>query len=397
MTVVWVWAKELLDTLRDRRTLIAMVVGPVLVMPVFVLLPQYLVRRQAQTQEQAVIRLAVVGAQHAPDLVDALEVSGEIEILTDGDLEEMIRDDEADVGLVLPAGFERDLAEGTTAALQVLEDESEMLAGLMAERVRSLLGSYAQGVVTARLATLGVEDTLLRPFTIEDVNVATPQQMGGAFLAMMLPMFIMMWSVVGGMYTAIDVTAGEKERLTLEPLLTAPVARARVVLGKLLAVMTTSLVALILAVASMLVAFSVVPSPAIGQESALVTSTGVDARTGILLLLATVPVVILFSALEMAVCLMARSFKEAQNYIVPIQFAVLIPAMAVMVLPDLSPSLPTFAVPVFSTIIVVRDLFLGEVELAAFSVMAGTSLVYAGVAIGLAIWQFGRESVLFRM
>lgn len=395
MTVIVVWAKELLDTLRDRRTLVAMVIGPVLVMPVFVLLPSKLVQRQRETQEVAVIRLAVDGAASAPTLMEYLTADGEVSLSEPADVEAAVRDKDADVGLIIPAGFELDLAEGRPATVQFLVDESQMLGSQQAERVRSMLLAFEQRVVAARLEARGVDPALLEPFSITNVNVASPQQMSGAFLGMMLPMFIVLWALVGGMYTAIDVTAGEKERLTLEPLLTAPVRRLPLVAGKLLAVVTTSLVALILAIASMLFAFTV--APPVGEEIASQMSLGVEPRTALLILLAALPVVVMFSALEMAVCLMARSFKEAQNYIVPMQFVVLIPAMAVMVLPDLSPALPAFAVPIFSTLVILRDLFLGRVDVEAFAVMAGSSLLYAVLAVALAVWQFGRERVLFRV
>ncbi len=393
MTVLLVWFKELLDTLRDRRTLAAMVIGPVLIMPVFVLLPQTLVRRQVAAQEQATIRVVFVGAENGPALVNDLLAGGEVERVEAEDPRLLLQDDGADVGLIIPAGFEASLTAGRTATLQMLVDESDMFA-VKTERFRMLLAAYRQAAVEARLDSLGVDPALLVPFTIDDVNIATPQQMGGSFLGMMLPMFIVLWALVGGMYTAIDVTAGEKERLTLEPLLTAPVRRSTLVAGKLLAVVTTSLVALILAVASMLVAFAL--APPVDTTSAGSLGLGVDLPTAVLLLVASLPVVLLFSALEMAVCLLARSFKEAQNYIVPMQFAVLIPAMAVMVLPDLSPGLAAFAIPVFSSLVILRDLFLGQVDPAAFGLMVASSLVYAAAAIGLAIWQFGREKVLFR-
>lgn len=388
--VLLVWFKELLDTLRDRRTLVAMVIGPVLVMPVFVLLPQTLMQRQVEAQEQETIRVVFVGADNGPDLVASLLASGEIEPVESADPTGLLQDDGADVGLVIPDGFAAALEAGLPTRLQLLVDESEMFS-VKSERFRLLLSRVGQTVVYQRLERLGVDPGVLTPFAVEDVNIATPQQMGGSFLGMMLPMFIVLWALVGGMYTAIDVTAGEKERLTLEPLLTTPTARRQLVLGKLLAVVTTSLVALVLAVASMLVAFAV--TPPLGGEGA---GLGVDLATAALLLAAALPVVILFAALELAVCLVARSFKEAQNYIVPMQFAVLIPAMAVMVLPDLSPGLAAFAIPVFSTLVILRDLFLAQVDPAAFALMIGSSLVYALAAIGLAIWQFGREKVLFR-
>ncbi len=394
MTVRVIWFKELLDTLRDRRTLWAMILGPVLIMPIFVLLPQKLIRSQIESQGREAVRLAVEGAENAPGLISHLEASGEVEVIETDDPARAVRDEQAAVGLILPPGFEADLQEERTAEVQVLADESELTGGVQSGRIYELLAEYGQSVVEERLASRGLDPELVVPFSTESVNVATPREMGGAFLGMMLPMFIVLWALVGGMYTAIDVTAGEKERLTLEPLLTAPVGRAQLVLGKLLAIVTTSLVALALSITSMLVAFALVP---LGNGEGEVLAMQVDFQTVVLLILAALPVVLMFSALEMAVCILARSFKEAQNYIVPLQFVVLIPAIGVMVLPDLAPPLAGYAIPIFSTLVVLRDLFLGRFDGAAFAVMTGSALVYAALAVLLALRQFGRERVLFRV
>jgi sodium transport system permease protein len=392
---VWVvLRKELIDTLRDRRTLWAMILGPVLVMPLFVILPQKLIEGQRVEQQATVIRLAVGGAEGAPALVEFIQASGEIELLAVDHPAVAVREGQAGVGLILPPGFDAALGAEHPAVVQLLADQSKMASSLQAERVRGLLQRYAQTVIVERLAARGMDPAVLAPYALESVNLATDQQMGGLLLGLMLPMFIVLWALIGGMYTAIDVTAGEKERLTLEPLLTTPAGRGQIVFGKLLAVMATSVAALALSVTSMLVAFSLA-FPGNGETGEMVVR--VEPVTGLLILLATLPLVLMFSGLEMAVCLLARSFKEAQNYIVPLQFVVLLPAMGVMVLPDLAPALPAFAIPVFSTLVVLRDLFAGHVDPAAMVLMSLSSLVYGGLAVGLAVWQFNRERVLFRV
>ncbi len=344
-----VWFKELVDTLRDRRTLWAMVLGPVLVMPLLILIPQYLVRQQMQAQETATLRVAVTGAAHAP---------------------------------------------GRPAGLAVLGDGTKLASTRQAARLEGLLQAYAQGIVAQRLAARGVDVTLLEPFSVDRRNLATPRQMGGAFLGMMLPLFVVLWALVGGMYTAIDVTAGEKERQTLDPLLTTPASRLQLLLGKLMAVITTSLSAMVLAVGSMLVAF-VLAEP-IFADTGTEVAFRLSPVTALLVLVAAFPVVLMFAALELAVCLFARSFKEAQNYIVPLQFVVLIPAMAVIVAPDLTPPPAAFAAPVFGPLAVLRNLFLGTATGVQFGVMFGSSLVYAGLSLALAASLFRRERVLFR-
>ncbi len=394
-TVFIVWLKEMLDTLRDRRTLWAMVLGPVLVMPLFVILPQKLVSQQYEEQEKAVITLAVSGGEHAPGLMAFLRSDDTVDVVETDNLEPLLRDEKALVGLRIPENFEADLAqEKQPGQIVVLSDQSKMTASVQMARVETLLMTYAQGIVAQRMAARGVDVTLLAPFETGHKNLATPQQMGGMYLAMMLPMFIILWGLIGGMYTAIDVTAGEKERLTLEPLLMTPAGRVQVVSGKLLAVITTSLAALILAITSMLLAFMIAP-PEMGATDGAVTYA-VSLQTALLVLLAALPIALMFGALEIAVCLFARSFKEAQNYIVPLQFVVLIPAMAVMLIPDFNPGLPVYAIPIFGSNLILRDLFLGTAGGLEFGVVLASSLVYAAIGLVLAVWQFHREQVLFR-
>ncbi|MFH1909075.1 MAG: ABC transporter permease [Chloroflexota bacterium] len=390
-----VWLKEMLDTLRDRRTLWAMVLGPVLIMPLFIILPQKLMTDQFKKQESAVITVAVSGGEHAPGLMVFLRSDPAIEVIESDALEPLLREEKAFVGLRIPENFEADLAqEKQPGQIVVLSDQSKMTASVQMARVETLLTTYAQGIVAQRMAARGVDVTLLAPFETGYENLATPQQMGGMYLAMMLPMFIIIWGLIGGMYTAIDVTAGEKERLTLEPLLMTPAGRVQVVSGKLLAVITTSLAALILAITSMLLAFMIAP-PEMGGTDGAVTYA-VSLQTALLVLLAAFPIALMFGALEIAVCLFARSFKEAQNYIVPLQFVVLIPAMAVMLIPDLSPGLPVYAIPIFGSNLILRDLFLGTAGTLEFGVVLASSALYAAIGLVFAVWQFHREQVLFR-
>jgi sodium transport system permease protein len=394
-TVLIVWLKEMLDALRDRRTLWAMVLGPVLIMPLFVILPQKMVSQQYEDQEKAVITLAVSGGEHAPGLMAFLRSDDTVDVVETDDLEPLLREEKVFVGLRIPGNFEADLAqEKKPGQIVILSDQSKMTVSVQMARVETLLMAYAQNVVAQRMAVRGVDVTLLAPFETDHENLATPQQMGGAFLAMMLPIFVILWGLVGGMYTAIDVTAGEKERLTLEPLLMTSAGRVQVVSGKLLAVITTSMAAITLATASMLVAFIIVPIE-MGATDGAVTYT-VSMQTALLVLLAALPIALMFGALEIAVCLFARSFKEAQNYIVPLQFVVLIPAMAVMLIPDFTPGLPVYTIPIFGSNLILRDLFLGTAGGLEFGVVLASSTLYAVIGLVLAVWQFHREQVLFR-
>jgi sodium transport system permease protein len=392
--VLVIWFKELLDNLRDRRTLYAMILAPMLLTPLLVVLPQRLLEEQRKAQENAVVKVAVAGAEYAPALIESLRASEKVEVVEASNPEEAIRARQATIGLIIPEGFEASLAEGEIPEVAILSDQSKFTQSLQASRVEILIRSYAQTIVAQRLSARGVDVSVLTPFKIDAQNIASAQQMGGAFLAMMLPMFIVLWGLVGGMYTAIDVTAGEKERLTLEPLLVSPTSRTQIVLGKLLAIISTSLVSLALSVLSMLIAFQIaLPDFGAGGDA---MSFSVAPQTVLLILLAAFPVTLMFSALEIAICIFARSFKEGQNYLVPLQFVVIVPAMAIMFMPDFALPAATYAIPIFGAVVILRDLLLGTAGAAEFGVMLGSSAVYAAVCIALAVYQFRQERVLFR-
>jgi sodium transport system permease protein len=390
--ILVIWFKELLDTLRDRRTLVAMIIAPILLTPLLVVLPQRLLAEQRKAQENAVVKVAVAGAEHAPALIESLRASRKVEVIESSNPEEAIRARRATIGLIIPEGFEASLAQGQIPEVSILSDQSKFTQSLQAARVEILVRAYTQTIVAQRLTARGVDVGVLTPFKIDSQNIASAQQMGGAFLAMMLPMFIVLWGLVGGMYTAIDVTAGEKERLTLEPLLVSPTSRTQIVLGKLLAIVATSFVSLALSVLSMLVAFQIAP-PDYGAGA---MSFSVAPQTVLLILLAAFPITLMFGALEIAICLFARSFKEGQNYIVPLQFVVIIPAMAIMFLPDLALPAVTYTVPIFGAVVILRDLLLDTARAPEFGIMLGSSVVYAALCVALAVYQFRQERVLFR-
>jgi sodium transport system permease protein len=389
-----IWFKELLDTLRDRRTLVAMVIAPILLTPLLVVLPQKLLADQRKAQENAVVKVAVAGAEHAPALIESLRASRKVEVIEASNPKEAIQARRATIGLIIPEGFEASLAQGQIPEVSILSDQSKFTQSLQASRVEILVRAYSQTIVAQRLAARGVDVNVLTPFKLDSQNIASAQQMGAAFLAMMLPMFIVLWGLVGGMYTAIDVTAGEKERLTLEPLLVSPTSRTQIVLGKLLAIISTSFVSLALSVLSMLVAFQIaLPNFSMGAGA---MSFSVAPQTVLLILLAAFPITLMFGALEIAICLFARSFKEGQNYIVPLQFVVIIPAMAIMFLPDLALPAVTYTVPIFGAVVILRDLLLDAARATDFGIVLGSSVVYAALCVALAVYLFRQERVLFR-
>ena len=391
--ILTIWGKELLDTLRDRRTLVVMILVPALMMPVFTLLPQYLMRGQIQGQETASLVIDVQGASHGPELVEFLRQAGAEIREVPGEPSDLVREDQARAVLVIPPGFQAQLEAERPAPLTIVQDDSDMMSSVAAGRVRDLVNQFAQRVAADRLARRGLDTDLLKPLDVGHVNVASQAQMGGVFLGMFVPMFLVLFAFLGGMYTAIDVTAGEKERGTLEPLLVAPVSRTALVLGKLLAVFVTSFGAVILSLLSTYIAFQLIPSDFFGRQM----SFTLPLEKMLWLILAALPLTVLLNGVEIITCIFARSFKEAQNYITPLQLGLMLPALVVGFLPGFKAPAWSYLVPTLGQMAIFRDVLAGgpldRGHLVASLVSAS---VCAVVAVAAAVRTFQRESVLFR-
>jgi sodium transport system permease protein len=212
-------------------------------------------------------------------------------------------------------------------------------------------------------------------------------------MAMMLPYMLMILTVTGGMYPALDITAGEKERNTLETLLVAPVARWQIAVGKFLTVLTAGFVTMLLSVASMTISmrWGMAGMSGEGQQSMFSMSAG---TLGWILLL-MIPMATLFSALLVVISISARSYKEAQSYVTPLLMIVIMPAMISFV-PGIELNLPLTFVPVVNLCLALKEVLLGIAKPVQILAVFGTTALYAAFMLFVATRIFDRESVLFR-
>lgn len=388
-----VWTKELRDTLRDRRTLAVMVLAPVLLMPVFMLVPQALLGRQMRQGQAPTFAIAVHGAAHGPQLVSFMEQAGAtIEEVT-GDPAAIVRDDSSKVVLVIPPDLEARMAAEQPVELRIVGDNTNLGASGVAERVLGLVLSFGQQVAAERLAARGLDATIIRPLEVQRENVATEQQMGGSFLGMFVPLYVILFAFLGGMYAAIDTTAGEKERGTLEPLLTAPIRRGELVTGKVLAVFVTSFGATVLSLLSTYLTFRFAPGDPFARGMSFVLSI----QQVLWLMAVALPLTLLLSGLEMVICIFARSFKEAQNYVTPLQLLLMLPALAVGFISGLQVPAATYALPAVGQVLVCRDILSGNpLNGAHLALSLGSASAYALLAIAVAVRTFRSEGALFR-
>ena len=394
-----VYRKELTDSLRDRRTVISMIVVPLLVMPLLTIGMGIVSIGLVGRAMKEIPKVMVLGGEDSPRVVAELEQVKDLQVVpAKADYAEEISDKKIRAAVEIPPGFEARLAAGDPATVKIYMYEGELKSGFGADRLQRFFRELRDRTVREHLQARALPESLVRPFDIEEKNVAPPEKVGGAILGGMVPYFVILLCLTGAMYPAMDLTAGEKERGTIETILCSPVSRTHLVLGKFLMVLTASIATAVLSIASMAFSFGVGKKMLLGTlhgaaDSALkITVTGKAVASIFLVIL---PLAVFFSAALLALSLFAKSFKEAQSYISPLMIVVVLPAVAAL-LPGVELSPVLAMVPVLNTSLVSKEIITGTYQWGLIALIFLSSSVYAGAAIAIAVKLFQREDVLFR-
>lgn len=387
--VFTVYRKEVTDFLRDRRTILSLIVAPLVVMPVFMLgTTTFMSRSQAQAKQKRF----VIGIKEQV-AVEGIEAA----IQKAGFQARRVDDPRAAVeAKTIDIGIEVTRAEAPLVRIYSDPTQGEIEIRVARDRLQEALDAVKQERIKADLRQAGVSEAVLKPFVVKSVNVAPPRKMAGSFLGFTLGFILVIFMLSGGMYPAIDMTAGEKERRTLEMLLSSAATREEIVLGKLLATLSATIVTSMLSVASF--AVSVLGTRRLGDQTvAKLTDLPLDATTLLLLALASIPMAILAAAVTLSITVVARSHKEATSYMTPLLFVAMFLGFATS-MPGTNWKTETVAlIPVANFCKIVKDLLLGDWSWRLFLVVLAANTVYAGVAVTAAIRKFRDESVLFRV
>ena len=321
-----VFLKEVRENLRDRRTVInTLVTGPLMAPLIFVLLINTLVTRELDKAEKP-LPLPVIGAQYAPNLVAAL-AQQDVEIKPGpADPESAVRDQDVDVVLRIPANYAQSWDKGEAAQVEMIYDASQRDAGSTVARLRGMLDHYSTRTGALRLLARGLSPSILKAVTIADRDQSTPQSRSGNLFSM-LPYFFILGGFIGGMALAIDTTAGERERQSLEPLLANPVPRWQLLAGKLSATTAFAITTVLLSILAFAVVGQFLPTEKIGMSLEL------GPRFILCTLFVMLPLAALLAGLQTLVAAFAKSYREAQTYLSLLMFVPVIPTMMLSLTP----------------------------------------------------------------
>ncbi len=393
-----VYRKELTDSLRDRRTLISMIVVPIVLMPVMTIGIGVLTAKIIGEAMKEAPRVMVLGGEDSPGVMEKLRRLKTIRLVpARPDFADLISDKKIRAAVEMPKGFEEAQGRGEVPTVQIDIYQGELRSTIAAQRLEQFFRGLRDTQVRERLVARGLSGSLVKPFEITEKNVASPEKVFGNTFGALLPYLVIVLCLTGAMYPAIDLTAGEKERGTIETILCSPVSRTDLVLGKFLMVLTASLATSALATSSMAATFlgarEVLAGLAADQSNAVRAAIHPSAILAIFLMV--LPVAVLLSAGLLAIALFAKSYKEAQSYISPLILVVILPAV-VALLPGVELNARLALVPVLNTSLVSKEIITGTYHWKYMALIFASSCVYAAAAIFLAVKMFQREDVLFR-
>ena len=393
-----VYRKELTEWLRDRRTLISSVLVPLLAFPLLISGIFALANVLVGKAQNEVPKVMIIDGSNSPQLVEELNKSKEVTIVPYApNWKDQISNKEIRAAVQVPQGFQAALIEGQSPVVQIYFYEGELKSSFGRDHLKKAIEDYRDSVVKNRLSAKDLPASILTPFEIKQENVAPPEKVSGAGVGGFIGYAVILLCLTGAMYPAIDLTAGEKERGTIETVLSSPVSRLDLVIGKYLLVFSASLVSAILSVTSMGTSFAI-----LGHSHLMTNSEGAQSlnlNLGFVSVVAVffmaLPLACLFSAVLMTIASFAKTYKEAQSYLTPLTFLVVIPAIAsIMPGVELTPKLAL--IPVLNTSLVCKEIITGTYHWGSIVMIFLSTCVYAAAALFLAVKMFQREEVLFR-
>lgn len=388
-----IFKKELKDTLRDRRTLIMMLVIPILIFPVIM---NIFVSVSAAFNEAAAtkeIKIGFIGDEegYLYRQLDMLpEAYGTKEILLFKDPTEMksaIRTDSIQLGIISSKDLDEEMAKHQPSKVKLLFNATEIGMMERGERYLEVIQSIAQ---QERYIDMNLKESELTPFELTNENVASDQEMIGKLAGGLLPYIFIAFGFIGCMYPAIDLFTGEKERGTIETLLTTPVSRLQILFGKMGVVVISGLLAASAALVGLFLSIEFLD--VVENEEILSIVHGMlNAKFILLMFFLLIPLTIFFAGVMIPIAVYAKSFKEAQSIITPLNIIMVLPAM-IGFFPGISLNWITACIPVINVVLATKDLMAGTLDTGLLILSFMVMLCLAILSVFVSYKRFDKET-----
>ena len=394
--IVSIFKKELIDVLRDRRTLMFMVVIPILITPLLVIGSIKFQEYQNKKSEEKILKIAYINESEDSLTKQLLSDQKGVKIIEGvplDSIESYIKSDSLQGGLYLGKGFLKKIKTNSSGDVKIYYKSSDLMSKSK-KRIQAALDIYKEKIIAERLKQLNVDGQILEPITITNIDMATAKETLGKAIGGFIPYVLVMFIFLGAMYPAIDLGAGEKERGSLETLLSSPATKFEITMGKLLVVSLTGIVSglvSVLGISSSL--FFIDKIPVQIQETILELINPFMIFSIIILM---IPIAIFFASMLLSISFYARSFKEAQSLMGPLNMVIIVP-LFLSLGPGMEMDHATALMPLINVGLLTKEILAGSVELIYFIETLFSLLFCAAIGIWFSVFWFKKENTIFRV
>ncbi len=390
---ITIFKKELLDTLRDRRTIITMVLVPILVFPLIFIASTRLQMSVMEREQERLMTIGFVSHDEDSRIKEFFQMQDRLELIIMDDekqLEQLVRSDSIVYGLYIPAGFGNALENMEEASISMFFSGTRLTGK---DRIDNLLARFESMIISERLEERDLNQSFIKPFHTESINVATGQEMLGKLAGGFLPYIFIIFCFTGAMYPAIDLFTGEKERRTLETLLTAPVSRIEILMGKMAVIALTGLVSALLALLGLFMGLQI--SASLPDFIMTVVMGILTVGFVLMLLVMLIPLCIFFAGLLVPLTIYAKTFKEAQSIVTPLTFLVILPA-ALGLIPGVEYNAITAIIPIVNITLATKEIIAGTIHVPHYLMTVVSLIGLAALSVVFCAKWFGKESNILR-
>ncbi len=392
--ILTIFKKEILDTFRDKRTLITMIVVPLLLIPVLMTVVSSFQKKQMESAQAKDLTIAIESNGNGAAFVQQLKQRKDMKIVEGIDpvkFNDFIKEDSLDLALVIEDGFDTSLRSGKTADLTVFYNSTDESA--IVDRIETAIERYNNQMLNQRLDSLNTTKAMINPIKTSKKDVYTASESIGKMIGGFLPYLFVMFCFMGGMYPAIDLFTGEKERGTMETILTAPTSRLQILLGKMMVVVLAGVISGLLTIVGMYIAMNL--NSDIPQEFLNVLNVILSPKVIILIILMLIPLTTFFAGILIPASIYSKSFKEAQSLIQPMAFVIIMPLIMAM-LPSFQLSYMTAMVPILNVALACKEIIADTIDYGHLAVVFVSLFAIAAIGIAVCIRWFGKEGNILR-
>jgi sodium transport system permease protein len=390
------------EVLRDRRTLVFMLVMPTVLVPLLMNLLVGLMIKAEKKAKTEILTFAIFGAEHLPELAEEFnEETGfrKVTLSSTDEIASAIEQNEIKFALVIPNKARERLEDGEQVSVKLYYNNASVTS-MVRNRAGEVIQQVGKEFRANRLSGFGLDtpkkqESLINPITIEEKGTANMREILGERMGGILPYLFIIFCLLGSMYPAIDLGAGEKERGTLETLLLAPIRRYQIVLGKFFVVFTTGVTAALLSLTSIGIMLTIKVKQIPGELELHDVFASVSVLDLVLIAAMLIPTAAIFASVLLSISIYAKSFKEASSYCGPLNFLAIIPAFIAM-LPIVKLDWYWAMVPITNISLAIKELIKGTMNYNMLFAILGSSVVIAGALLLFCTKWFEREAVLFR-